>query len=229
MPIILIVDDPGILLETQRTFLHRNGFLLVPVAGGEESLRLAREKKPDLIVLDAAKSSPEGLETCSRFKSDPQLQGIPLVIVGSLRDRQAAKLAGAEGFVPRPVTQASLLSQVRRFVTASERANSRLPVGFKVTCRTGDGGFVAFSRDLSSTGMFLKSSRPPSKGSFMLLSFVLPGERPVPIETEAEVIRVVLPDPSMRLTAGTGLRFTTLAAEIKIEIGRFVRAGEASA
>src|SRR5262245_42812803 len=227
MPLILIADDPLLLGETDRTFLHRDGFVLRPVGTGEEPLRIAHEQRPDLAVLDAA--GEPALETAARFKADPDLHDIPLVLVGPPRRRDAAIAAGAEGFISRPSTVASLLSQVRRFLRTSERGTHRRPVGLKVTCRRGDESFVAFTRDVSATGLFLKSPRPPESGSRLFVQFVLPGERPVPVESEAEVVRVIHPNPSSHATGGAGLRFTSLSAGLRIEIGRFVRSGEDSA
>ena len=227
MPLILIADDPILLGETDQTFLHREGFVLLPVAGGEEPMRVAREQHPDLAVLDAA--TDPSLATAARFKSDPQLHDIPLVLVGPPRLKDAAIAAGAEGFISRPATVAALLSQVRRFLSTAERGTHRCPVGLKVTCRTGDESFVAFTKDISATGLFLKSPRPPEPGSRLVVQFVLPGERQVPVESEAEVVRAIRPDPLSHATGGAGLRFTTLPAGTRIEIGRFVRASVDSA
>ena len=227
MPLILIADDPALIGETDRTFLHRSGFVLRPVGVGEEALSLAREQRPDLAVLDAA--GEPGIEAAARFQADPQLHDVPLVLVGPSRRREAAMAAGAEGFISRPATVASLLSQVRRFLRTSERGTHRRPVGLKVTCRRGDESFVAFTKDVSATGLFLKSPRPPETASRLRVQFVLPGERPMPVESEAEVVRVIHPNPASHATGGAGLRFTSLSAGLRIEIGRFVRSGEDSA
>jgi len=226
MAVIIMTDDPGFFLEVERTFLHRDGIEMVPVVDGDEALRLGRQQHPDLAILDVEMPPPDGLETCRRFKADPGLSRVPVVLVGAPRDKDLALFAGADGFVPRPVTQASLLAQFRRFVNVPERSTHRLPVGLKVTCKAGEESFVAFTKDISATGLFLKAARPPALGSRLKLAFSLPGERRVEIESEAEVVREVPPDRNSPMVGGVGLRFTSLAADTKVAIGRFVSAGE---
>jgi uncharacterized protein (TIGR02266 family) len=165
-----------------------------------------------------------GIETTRRLKADPRLRAIPVILAGASRDQEAALEAGADGFVVRPATRAALLTQIRRFVPAEERATQRVAVGLKVTCRSGDESFVAFTRDLSPTGLFLKSPRPPTTGSRLFVSFVLPGEDPSPIESEAEVVREVSTGADPRGMAGSGLQFTSLPAGTRMQIGRFLRA-----
>lgn len=226
MPRILVIDDPALLSKLDGTFIRRAGFALTPFRNGEEVLRLAREQRPDLVILDIEMSPPDGLETLRRLRAEPALADAPILMLGAARHREAAMEAGVDGYLARPITQALLLAQIRAIVSLPERTNHRLPVGFRVTCSSGEDSFVAFAKDISSTGLFLKAARPPDVGTRITLSFRLPGARGEEIESEAEVVRRVGPGGDNHSAGGAGLRFVSLPAGTRIAIGRFIRESE---
>ncbi|MGP0021264.1 MAG: response regulator [Candidatus Sulfotelmatobacter sp.] len=100
---ILLVDDSKFLrLATERA-LARAGYEVSTAADGEDALVIAREKHPDLILLDMLLPKMTGPDVLKALKSDPVTVGIPVVIFTGLSHRNAARLQqdGASGFLEK--------------------------------------------------------------------------------------------------------------------------------
>ena len=115
-PLILIVDDDqDILLMTSR-ILRKAGFEVIEGSSGEECLKLAREHKPELILLDVVLPDINGTEVCQRIKDNPILKDSFLILLSGQRtssDEQADGLTcGADGYIARPIEQRELIARV---------------------------------------------------------------------------------------------------------------------
>ena len=112
---ILVVDDERQNLDLMEAMLTSSGFDVLLAGGGEEGLRLAREQKPDLILLDLMMPGLSGFEVCARLKTDPQTGGIPVLFVTALSqisDKERALAAGGDDFLTKPYQRAELLARV---------------------------------------------------------------------------------------------------------------------
>lgn len=112
---ILVVDDEPQNLELMEAILQVADYEVVLASGGDEALALAREKRPDLIVLDLMMPGLSGFEVCARVKMDPQAGETPVLIVTALSqiaDKERALAAGGDDFLTKPVQSAELLARV---------------------------------------------------------------------------------------------------------------------
>ena len=112
---ILVVDDEPEILDLVEAMLASSGYEVFLASGGEEALRLARERKPDLILLDLIMPGLSGFEVCARVKTDPQTGGIPVLFVTALTqisDKERALAAGGDDFLVKPFERAVLLARV---------------------------------------------------------------------------------------------------------------------
>jgi CheY-like chemotaxis protein len=72
---ILVADDDSDTLETTSNALKAAGYKVLEASTGEECIVKAREDRPDIILLDVILPDIDGVEVCSRIKSDPTLEG----------------------------------------------------------------------------------------------------------------------------------------------------------
>lgn len=104
---VLVVDDAAddrLLLAGQIVAL---GGKYVEARSGPEALKLAREIKPDLITLDLLMPRVDGSEVLRLLKSDPDLKGIPVVVVSAVANERMG-LVGALTMLPKPLSEEDL-------------------------------------------------------------------------------------------------------------------------
>ncbi len=115
-PRILIVDDMPANLHILQLRLAVHGYEILTATDGEEALTVAREKQPDLILLDVMMPKMDGLEVCRQLRSDPSLPFIPIIMVTAKADSKdivAGLEAGGDEYLTKPVDQAALVARVK--------------------------------------------------------------------------------------------------------------------
>ena len=133
MKILLVEDSKPIRLANEAA-LHKAGYEVVTAEDGEIALRLAREKKPDLVLLDMILPKLSGPEVLRQLKKDPATAGIPVVVLSSLSEKNRQKLmqAGAEDYLEKsavmPPRGANLLPKVLEDVIC--RINRKRGIAF---------------------------------------------------------------------------------------------------
>lgn len=100
--ILLVEDSKFLRLATERA-LARAGYDMSSAVDGDEALRLAREKPPDLILLDMLLPKMSGPEVLKALKHDPGTKTIPVVVMTGMSQKNAARLQqdGAAGFLEK--------------------------------------------------------------------------------------------------------------------------------
>jgi CheY-like chemotaxis protein len=100
--ILLVEDSKFLRLATERA-LTRAGYEMSSAADGEEAVRVAREKLPDLILLDMLLPKMSGPDVLKALKEDASTRAIPVVVITGLSQKNAARLQedGAFGFLEK--------------------------------------------------------------------------------------------------------------------------------
>src|SRR5208283_4440329 len=100
---ILIVDDDEISRYLIKGLLANTGYRLLEAGGGVDGLRIARESKPELIILDLSMPDLSGFEGLDTLKRDLETREIPVVIYTSqaLESRERERLQAAVDIVPK--------------------------------------------------------------------------------------------------------------------------------
>ncbi len=113
---ILIVEDETPLVTLLRYNLEREGFTVLDVGDGEEALNIAREQKPDLVLLDWMLPLTSGIEVCRQLRRNPETRGIPIVML-TARGEEGDKLrgldSGADDYVTKPFSPSELIARIR--------------------------------------------------------------------------------------------------------------------
>jgi len=112
--VLLADDDPG-LRRLIGTTLGNEDFDLLHATDGEEALQLAREQRPELVLLDVNMPKPDGFEVCRHIKSEPETAGIKVVMLtarGADVDRAKGREAGADDYFIKPFSPVQLLNNV---------------------------------------------------------------------------------------------------------------------
>ena len=116
---ILIVEDQEDNRRILRDLLTSAGFELLEATTGEEGVRLAQARRPDLILMDIQMPVLDGYEATRRIKTDPELRHIPIIVVTSYAlsgDDVKAQAAGADAYVAKPFSPRNLLAKIREFM-----------------------------------------------------------------------------------------------------------------
>ncbi|HEX6912354.1 MAG TPA: response regulator [Longimicrobium sp.] len=104
-PLILVVDDEPSNVDVLCDLLEALEYRTVGAGSGEAALALARDRAPDLVLLDVTMPGVDGLEACRRLTADPATASIPLVFVTALShagDRARGIDAGGDAFLNSP-------------------------------------------------------------------------------------------------------------------------------
>jgi serine phosphatase RsbU (regulator of sigma subunit) len=115
-PLILIVDDNPANVEILQMRLAANDYEIITASDGEAGLALARDRQPDLILLDIMMPKMDGFEVCRRLKGDASLPFMPIIMVTAKTDSKdvvAGLEAGGDEYLTKPVDHASLVARVK--------------------------------------------------------------------------------------------------------------------
>ena len=115
-PLILVVEDEAALVTLLRYNLEREGFEVIEAHDGEEALLLARERKPDLVLLDWMLPLLSGIEVCRQLRRLPDTRSVPIIML-TARGEEGDKLrgldSGADDYVTKPFSPSELIARAR--------------------------------------------------------------------------------------------------------------------
>jgi len=121
---VLAVEDDKDILELVTYNLEREGFEVRGVTTGEDALKSARSKTPDVILLDLMLPGMDGLAVCRELREDPKTKQIPIVIVsakGEESDIVSGLELGADDYITKPFSPKVLVARVRAVLRRRER------------------------------------------------------------------------------------------------------------
>ncbi len=119
--LVLVIEDDPESRELLRRTLNKEHFRVATANDGEEGLRLAAELKPDLITLDVMMPGRDGWSVLRQLKADPELAGIPVVMVTMVSDKKLGYALGADEFLTKPIDR-DALSKVLSHLARADQA-----------------------------------------------------------------------------------------------------------
>jgi DNA-binding response OmpR family regulator len=121
MATILLVEDEAILADTLRYNLEREGYTVLVAGDGVQALELARQKQPDLLILDVMLPRLDGFSVCRILRGESDVPIIMLTARQDEIDRIAGLELGADDYVVKPFSLGELLARVRAILRRGRR------------------------------------------------------------------------------------------------------------
>jgi DNA-binding response OmpR family regulator len=112
---LLIVDDEEGVRALVRMTLDNGAYQIIEASEGLEALDLAREYRPDLVLLDVMLPDVSGMDVCRKIKDDPELASTTVVMLtarAQTSDVGDAEEAGADGYFTKPFSPIALTRKV---------------------------------------------------------------------------------------------------------------------
>ena len=109
---ILIVDDDKIILRTLEKILVKEGYSVIPLSLGKEAIKVAKDRLPDLIILDIMMPDMDGGDVAYILKNDPLTKNIPIIYQSSLvtkREEDSNSKKDGIYFTSKPIDRKRLL------------------------------------------------------------------------------------------------------------------------
>jgi CheY-like chemotaxis protein len=125
---VLVAEDNPQGAELLEAYATGGGYDVRTAADGESTLRLVREWKPDLILLDVMMPKLSGFEVCKRLKADPATKDIAIIMVTALdqpSDVERAVEVGTNDFLTKPINKTDLLLRIKSMLAT--RRGKELP------------------------------------------------------------------------------------------------------
>ncbi len=116
---VLIVEDNELNMKLFHDVLDAHGYATLQTRTGLEALALARQHRPDLILMDIQLPEVSGLEVTKWLKEDDSLRDIPVVAVTAFAmkgDEERIRQGGCEAYISKPISVPMFLGTVRQFI-----------------------------------------------------------------------------------------------------------------
>lgn len=119
---ILIADDEeGIIALVSATLGLDGEYRVLEAKNGEEALRIAKEERPDLVIVDILMPRIDGFDVCRMLKSDPETKPLKVILLTALAqdfDRKKGIEVGADDYFVKPFNPTSLLERVEEMLVS---------------------------------------------------------------------------------------------------------------
>ncbi|MDB4161886.1 response regulator transcription factor [Bacteroidia bacterium] len=179
---ILIVDDEQDILELVKYNLEKEGYKCYTANNGREAVAKAKDKQPDLILLDIMMPIMDGIETCRQIRQDPDLKDVYIAFL-TARGEEYSELAGfdvgADDYIKKPIKPRVLTSRVKALL---KRKKENIPVD---TLSVGD---ITINRDTFDVSLRGKKLVLPKK-EFELLYLL--ASKPGQVYTREKILNKV--------------------------------------
>ena len=116
---VLIVEDNELNMKLFHDLLDAHGYKTLQTKDGMEALEIARNHRPDLILMDIQLPEVSGLEVTKWLKEDDELATIPVIAVTAFAmkgDEEKIREGGCEAYIAKPISVGQFLETVRRFL-----------------------------------------------------------------------------------------------------------------
>jgi uncharacterized protein (TIGR02266 family) len=212
---ILLAGNTKLLLGIEKTFLQRASVKLFTVYEGIDTLELAREHRPDVVIIDLNMPEMGGTECCYAIKQDPTLHDTRVIMLttgGHPNDQDRCLKAGCDEILLKPINPTEFLKKVEKYLRLPLR-RKRYQAKIKVQYGENDVSFLnGYSFDISSGGLFIITEKTFDISESLALRFSLTGYARE-IMCHSKVAWVNFPQKPVKLDwpPGMGIQFVDIS------------------
>ena len=116
---ILVIEDDALNMKLLKSILQLKSFVVLEADNAEVGIQLARNRKPDLILMDIQLPGMDGLEATKHILDDSDLKHIPILAVSSFAmqsDKDKAFAAGIKEYIVKPIDKKILFNTIRKYL-----------------------------------------------------------------------------------------------------------------
>jgi two-component system cell cycle response regulator DivK len=124
MSTVLIIEDNDKNMKLARDILQAKGYQTLEAVTGEEGVKLAKEKKPDLVLMDIQLPGINGIEAFKQIRANAATKAIPVIALTASvtpTDRTAISAAGFDAFLGKPINLKEFIETVKRLVEKAKK------------------------------------------------------------------------------------------------------------
>ncbi len=117
---ILVIDDDHRNLKLVRALLQVSGYRTLEATSGEQGIKLVRDEKPDLVLMDIQMPVMDGLEATEILKADPMTKDIPIVALTAYAmkgDEERIRAAGCDGYITKPIDTKEFSKKISEYLS----------------------------------------------------------------------------------------------------------------
>ncbi|PIG93069.1 response regulator [Gloeocapsopsis sp. IPPAS B-1203] len=115
---ILVIDDDQTIKDLIQRYLNKEGFQTIAASSGATGLSLAKEIRPDAIILDVMMPGMDGWTVLASLKADPQVANIPVIMTTIVDDKNLGYSLGASDYLLKPVDRERLMAMLHKYHAA---------------------------------------------------------------------------------------------------------------
>src|SRR3984885_1904663 len=122
--LVLIVEDNDLNMKLFRDLLEAHGYRTLHTRDGMDVLPLAREQRPDLILMDIQLPEVSGIEITKWLKTDLELKHIPIIAVTAFAmkgDEEKIRAGGCEDYISKPIAVGAFIAMIKLHLEMNDR------------------------------------------------------------------------------------------------------------
>ncbi len=122
---VMIVEDNELNMKLFRDLIEAHGYLTVQTRSGLSAMEIAREHRPDLILMDIQLPEISGLDVTRKLKADKELKSIPVIAVTAFAmkgDEERIREGGCEAYISKPISVTRFMDTIKSFLGDAPRS-----------------------------------------------------------------------------------------------------------
>lgn len=205
------------LLKPEQSFISRVDVRIRTAATNSQILAEHQAEMADLIIAHLNTAEKNCEELCSAIREDDRLRAVSILLICGSAESEFGRCmsCNANAYVTMPVIPAILLQEAHRLLNIAPRKTCRVPVKIRMECKTRGKRFTGTMENISTAGLFFRSSAAVPEGATVHCTFSLAGSRQLTVP--GEVVRVLHDEEQ----SGYGVSFFDISTEAASAIRLF--------